>query len=271
MNSPQPDLYDPANARALCAASAEAYEKSLAADLSAETRADVSQTGLCSDAADTHVLITRSEADVIIAFRGTADLRNWLTDLDCDLIRVGSCRVHRGFYYALKAVESDLMATLSQGQGARLWVTGHSLGGALAMLWALWAAQSGYEIAGIYTFGQPRAGDAAFSQLYNSRLKDRTWRSVHAEDIVPRVPWLLGRYRHAGHEAFYPSAKSNSVGRDSVEPCIDLPWPARLLANIPGLARELCQGKLALLEDHHVLRYLALFPETRPTAPPVHA
>jgi hypothetical protein len=264
MNSPQPNIFDPANARELCTASAEAYETARATVPSASASANAAgQTSLWSDATDTHVLITRSGADVIIAFRGTADLRNWLTDLDCELIRVGSCRVHRGFYEAMKSVESDLMAKLSEARGARLWVTGHSLGGALAMLWALWAVQSGYEIAGVYTFGQPRVGDAAFGQLYDSILKTRTWRSIHADDIVPRVPWLLDRYRHAGHEVFHPFATSS--------PVVDRPFWTRLPCEARGLARELLQGKLALLEDHHVLHYLALFPQPRAADPLVHA
>jgi pimeloyl-ACP methyl ester carboxylesterase len=256
MNPPQPNNFDPANARELCAASAEAYETTVAADLSAEASAKMEQTGIWSDATDTHVLITRRDHDLSVAFRGTADPRNWLTDLDCELTRVGSCRVHRGFYEAMKAVESDLLARLGEAQGARLWVTGHSLGGALAMLWALWAAQNGHDIAGVYTFGQPRAGDAAFSQLYDSILKTRTWRSVYAEDIVPRVPWLLGRYHHAGHEVFYPSATPPW-------PVVDPPFWTCLPSDARGLARELRRGKLALLEDHHVRRYLALFPEPR--------
>jgi triacylglycerol lipase len=254
MNSPRPNTFDPANARELCAASAEAYNTAVTADIS--TDAKIEQTGIWSDVTDTHVLITRRDGDLTVAFRGTADLRNWLTDLDCELIRVGSCRFHRGFYAAMKAVQPDLSAALGEGQGARIWVTGHSLGGALAMLWALWAVRNGYEIAGVYTFGQPRAGDAAFSQLYDCKLKSWTWRFVHAEDIVPRVPWLLGHYRHAGHEVFYPSPTAP-------RPVLDRPFWTRLPSEARGLAREFCQGKFALLADHHVTRYLALFPETR--------
>jgi len=264
MNPPQPNQFDPANARELCAASAEAYDMSVTSDLPAEASPKVEQTGIRSDATDTHVRITRHGSDLSVAFRGTADLRNWLTDLDCELTRVGSCRVHRGFYAAMKAVEPDLTASLAPAQDARLWVTGHSLGGALAMLWALRAAQSGYDIAGVYTFGQPRAGDAAFSRLYDSRLKIRTWRSVHAEDVVPRMPWLLGRYRHAGHEVFYPSSTPS-------RPVVDRPFWTRLRSDVGGLVRELRQGKLALLADHHVSRYLALFPEPQAAEGVFHA
>ena len=65
------------------------------------------------------------------------------------------------------------------------------------------------RLAGVYTFGQPRVGDSTFRECYNfSGLMGRTFRVVHADDIVPRVPWLLGAYRHAGHEVFYTGIES---------------------------------------------------------------
>lgn len=262
MNSPKPNTFDPANARELCAASAAAYNTAFTLGRSAEAKLE--QRSIDCEITDTHVLIRQRGHDVTLAFRGTADLRNWLTDLDCEFVPFGNCRVHRGFFEAMNAVEPDLSAALGEAQGARIWLTGHSLGGALAMLWALWAVRNGYEIAGVYTFGQPRVGDAAFRQLYDARLKPWTWRSIHAADIVPRVPWLLGHYRHAGHEVFYPSPVASL-------PILDRPCWTRLLAEAAGLARELCRGQVALLADHHVNNYVALFPESCDAACAVHS
>jgi triacylglycerol lipase len=264
MNDPIPNTFDPANARVLCALSAEAYRRP------SRKPPAVEDSSLWCEEADTHVHLDRRERDLLVAFRGTADLRNWLTDLDCELIRVGDFRVHRGFYEALQAVELDLDLSLGEGRPRRLWVTGHSLGGALAKLWALWAAGHGHEVAGVYTFGQPRVGDAAFASYYDSVLKARSFRVVHADDIVPRVPWLLGGYRHAGHEVYFPLGGTPRGGvLDSAARYpyhIDLPWTRTLLAGLPALARELGHGKLALLADHHVSRYLALFPARRAEA-----
>jgi hypothetical protein len=270
MNSPLPHFFDAENARLLCQASAAAYSSNTIADVATDTALSIINCPL--------------SMDTIVAFRGTADLRNWLTDLDCRLVPVLNFRVHRGFYEAMQAVELDLDAGLGQAPESRLWVTGHSLGGALAKLWALWAAGRGHDVAGVYTFGQPRVGDAAFASFYNSVLGARSFRVVHAEDIVPRVPWMLARYRHAGHEVFFPStlgrdpreASSHNLFR-SVEPCceiesgfdgvspyrMDLAWPAKLLYGLPALARGLAHGKLALLENHHINRYLDLFPAPR--------
>src|SRR5580658_4704795 len=122
MNAPRPHFFDAENARLLCQASTEAYSSHTIADAATDTALSIINCPL--------------SMDVIVAFRGTADLRNWLTDLDCQLVPVLNFRVHRGFYEAMQAVESDLEACLAQAQAqaARLWVTGHSLGGALAKL-----------------------------------------------------------------------------------------------------------------------------------------
>jgi triacylglycerol lipase len=260
MNTPLPHQFDSANARTLCLLSAQAYQPPASAE----------ESVLWNQETDTHVLLSRHSAlpppegggdgarDRLIAFRGTADLRNWLTDLDCELVRVGKFRVHRGFLESMEAVESDLDGLLAGENPARLWLTGHSLGGALAKLFALWALERGHAVAGVYTFGQPRVGDADFARHYDSLLKPQTFRVVHADDIVPRVPWLLARYRHAAHEIFFPSVPS--------VPLVDLPWPRKLPYAIPALIREATQKKLPLLDDHHVSRYLALFNEARPAA-----
>src|SRR5271155_5866230 len=78
MNHPIPHVFDPANARELCALSAQAYQNPASAEPSV----------FWKEKADTHVLIHRhclsssgeghgaGAADLIFAFRGTADLRN---------------------------------------------------------------------------------------------------------------------------------------------------------------------------------------------------
>jgi hypothetical protein len=153
----------------------------------------------------------------------------------------------------------------------RIWITGHSLGGALGMLFA-WRMRRNFTPAGVYTFGQPRIGDRAFSDAYEALgLKSLTWRVVHAADVVPRVPWFPGSYRHAGHEAFYGSDQwpaPRAFGGDqhcplttNHSPLLDLPWPRKLLLDAPELLREWTHPRLALLADHHINNYLRLFPD----------
>src|SRR5258708_4320788 len=83
----------------------------------------------------------------------------------------------------------------------QLIFTGHSLGGALAVLAAARAAAARRAISAVYTFGMPRTGNAAFADDYNRRLGDRTYRLVYGSDIVPTVPPSADPklpYRHVG-------------------------------------------------------------------------
>ncbi len=264
MNPPIPHQYDPENARFLARLSLAAYEEDAGSDWLAArgfhvTAADAPQT-------DTRALIASDGVDCVAAFRGTQDLRNWLTDLDCafaDLRVDGSIlKVHAGFKRAFLSVWETFNLDLQKiGRAQRFWLTGHSLGGALAMLCA--RCSSG-PLAGVYTFGQPRAGGGAFAFGYDALLRDRTFRIVHAADIVPRVPWLPGGYRHAGHEVFF-SLHSAEGQRESFR--LDPPWWRKLPSDLLRLARQARFGKIALLDDHHAAAYVNLVSSTPPPVP----
>ena len=77
-------------------------------------------------------------------------------------------------------------------EGLPIFVTGHSLGGALATLGA--AYLSGWGLAACYTFGAPRVGNKEFS----SSLQTPIYRVVNPLDTVPHIPTPLRGYRHAG-------------------------------------------------------------------------
>jgi len=149
---------------------------------------------------------------VAIVFRGTDSIANWVDDAAVlPLPFRGKGAVHSGFRVALDSVWGTISSTLDRwkGGGRTLWITGHSLGGALALLATAYlrfpldpTKTVPKPVAGLYTFGQPRIGtrdfctpcDADFGQLY--------FRFVNNEDIVPRVPPRLLGYWHAGHLEF---------------------------------------------------------------------
>jgi hypothetical protein len=70
----------------------------------------------------------------------------------------------------------------------RIWITGHSLGGALAVLAAaVLKFEAGRDIAGLYTYGRPRVGDNAFCEALDAALTGRFFRYVNDQDIVPHA------------------------------------------------------------------------------------
>lgn len=238
MNLPVANKYDPQNALELCRASASAYDEP-ALIMSKET--------------DTRVIVVEDGQDLIIAFRGTADMRNWLTDIDVKMVNVGNgFKVHAGFRTAIFSVIESVAQKCANSPGRRIWLTGHSLGGALAILAADLLYQHGVTVSGIYTFGQPRVGNGAYRDAFNFHFLDRTFRIVNDVDIVPHVPWLCGRYRHCGHEVFYH--------RDAEAPIVDRP----LIEYAADDVLTMITAWMSLysieqwLEDHKVQNYLSL-------------
>ena len=147
-------------------------------------------------------LCKRTVADeppyLVLAFRGTEKkVSDWLTDARCIPKIEGNAKVHTGFLEAFdgntndkgktaKQVVEDLLdspeAKDSEGRPLPLFITGHSLGGALALLATKLVAP---DINGAcYTFGAPRVANYE----YFRRLKTPVYRIVNSADIVPRVP-----------------------------------------------------------------------------------
>ena len=96
-----------------------------------------------------------------------------------------------------------------------LYITGHSLGGALAVLAAariftehrLYEAYWKDRLRGIYTFGQPMVGDKEFATRFEDVFKGTLFRHVYENDVFPRLPpRTVGNFWHIGEE--YVSTKS---------------------------------------------------------------
>lgn len=273
MNAPKPNIYDPANAAALVQFAADAYNVAASRQSAADPVClPTSATAIWDSVTDTHVKITQSATDIVIAFRGTADVRNWFTDLDARMVVAGSggVKVHAGFHLALSMVFPQVEKIIKQAaaEKKRIWLTGHSLGGALALYcaWCVIANEKANPLTGVYTFGQPRVGNAAFrdSWPFKAGLDACTFRIVNAVDLVPHLPWLCGRFRHAGHEVFYDGLNLSGypdfrMDRSAIEYC---------LSDIFAMASEWLNPTSAeqWLADHHVAKYQALFKQLPHTA-----
>jgi len=152
----------------------------------------------------TECYVANNDRFAIVAFRGSelsrkkekADLNVVVADLRTDMdFRLTDWeqggKVHRGFKEALDEVWPDLLPHVRkiQEKGCKIWVTGHSLGGALA---TLFAGRYG-NVQGVYTFGSPRVGNEVFKEHFEVGM----YRFVNNRDIVPRLP-PPGAYVHVG-------------------------------------------------------------------------
>ncbi|KAL3681566.1 hypothetical protein R1sor_024522 [Riccia sorocarpa] len=106
-------------------------------------------------------------------------------------------------YFHITALVEELM---NQNPNAKLFLTGHSLGGALANLYAALLFYYKEEkltnnLAALYTFGQPRVGDEEYAEFLISNIREESyWRIVYSMDMIPRVPFddKLFQFKHAG-------------------------------------------------------------------------
>lgn len=124
----------------------------------------------------------------LLSFRGSSNVEQWIRDFRFIPIDHPWGNVHAGFTKGVNNVEVDLLKFLERAKNIQhVWLTGHSLGGALAVLATAWLKMQGVS-ARIYTYGQPRVGLSEFAIRYNKELAGRYIRFVNQSDIVPRVP-----------------------------------------------------------------------------------
>jgi triacylglycerol lipase len=141
---------------------------------------------------------------VLLAFRGTDDIRDWFTNAQVHQRLVTHGRIHTGFHGAYQALRGKVRQALAQHGAATksLWVTGHSLGGALAGAFAYdeskgLAAQN-IEIEKLATFGQPMLANVKLAKYLRSSYVGRYFRVVNERDIVARSPPIPAGYEHFG-------------------------------------------------------------------------
>ncbi|GGL65517.1 hypothetical protein GCM10010129_06360 [Streptomyces fumigatiscleroticus] len=161
----------------------------------------------------------------ILVFRGTefggVTTTDIYTDVNTELVpypdTVGSS-VHAGFLRSFKYLWPDIVDELAKPRNAidHFFVTGHSLGGALAVLAACELFDDSLSLLpqelrthlraafrGLYTFGQPMVGDQAFADHFQERVGGMTFRHVYQYDLVPRFPpRTAGDFAHFGREFF---------------------------------------------------------------------
>ena len=200
---------------------------------------------------NTQAWLGQNESSLVLAFRGSESpasldgFKDWLLTnarnflvipegrIGTDFVAAGvGARFHRGFMEALNEVWEPLHAVVEQSmqssQQRPLWVTGHSLGGAIALLCAWRLHQRFLPVHQICTFGAPMIGNAAAAAAYQREFPGKVYRYVDAHDLVPRLPMvslLSNPYGHCQTEIV--------VGSE-----IDLPSVRKAVHVLDGMAAD---------------------------------
>jgi triacylglycerol lipase len=223
------------------------------------------------DKLETQAFLAGNEELLILSFRGTTALLDWIFDANIDLVGGPAGRVHEGFMVALSFVWRDIWGYIKeQRNGRALWVTGHSLGAALATLAvAKLRLERDEAVNGLYNFGQPRAGDQEFARVFDLDFGQQSFRYVNDQDIVPRVPLRLMQYSHIGTFKYFDETGAQQdnadwwdiVARRIREPIDDL-IPSMLPVTNSRLGvfmRDLLdrhKPRVEAIEDHSMDQYV---------------
>lgn len=172
---------------------------------------------------------------VILAYRGTQPIGiiGWLADSELSRSKVallfgdqGAYEVHSGFYRNVRAVRYKVTEALKRAANGipvtavpgedepslqkmeALYITGHSLGGAMASLETILTKEVplhdqayGDQLRATYTFGQPMVGTPELARVCNEHpfLGHRVIRFLHQADPIPHMPPRdTGEFAHFG-------------------------------------------------------------------------
>jgi predicted lipase len=212
-------LGDPRNAQFLAQASNLAYEAE--AEGSRRFREELGMDARLFSVGNTQAYLAVNDDHIVVAFRGTespatieglkdcllSDAANLLIvpegRLGTDLAAAGvGARFHQGFVNAIDAIWEPLFAAVvaeREKKDRPIWLTGHSLGGALALLAAWLFRRKFIAIHQIYTFGGPMIGNKDAIQALDKEYAGKIFRYVNGPDPVPQLPTMSLLGNHYGH------------------------------------------------------------------------
>jgi len=254
--------YDPVNALALGQVAKLAYES----DGAIKTQAG--RWGLEAESISRkHILVGDTQASVlsdadkvIVAFRGTEpkNLQDWMSDAEAILVPGPAGMAHKGFQDAVNLVYPELrqMVARLQNRSQSLWVTGHSLGAALATLFvAKLRFEEDKPVYGLYTFGQPRTGDRSFARAFDQDFGSLMFRFVNNTDVVTRVPPRVGLYSHVGTFLYFDERRTLQA---------DPGFWFRHLDGLKSAVSDFRNLEPGAIKDHFMTEYLAGLEKKQP-------
>lgn len=203
------------------------------------------------DRKDSQAFIAGNAEMIVIAFRGTepTTLQDWMTDVKIRRKTGPYGKVHRGFLKGFQVVWPEIRAVIKewQTQAQSLWLTGHSLGGALATLGMASLGEEAKPVHGLYTFGQPRVGGKTFARNFDLDFKARMFRFVNNNDVVTRVPTRKTGFRHVGQVLMFDAFGNLQT---------DLHFWNHFLDRVLGRVTDLGKPGTDGINDHSMAQYI---------------
>ncbi|KAB2839853.1 lipase family protein [bacterium] len=141
--------------------------------------------------------VATKDQNIYVVFRGTKTIVEWLDDAQLGQVPYtflsSGGLTEQGFTSVYATIHSEIVQTVNQlaqsGNFTALYVTGHSLGAALAVLAAPELAKTTpFASPVMYSFAGPRVGNPKFGlNTYDPNVAT-SWRVVNTNDLVPKLP-----------------------------------------------------------------------------------
>ena len=160
--------------------------------------------------------VATRDKNIVIVFRSTTSDDGWgttlnvLTDLkayakEIEFIDEGSPQferfnkisVHAGFHNEYLRYRDQIIKHVDENPDKEIYITGHSLGGALATLASFDIAANQQRSVNLYTYGSPRVGLSDF-RVAHEEIVPNSYRIVINGDPIARVPGSMLDYEHSG-------------------------------------------------------------------------
>ena len=160
--------------------------------------------------------VATRDKNIVIVFRSTTSDDGWgttlnvLTDLKAyakqiefideespQFERFQKIRVHAGFHNEYLRYRGQIIKHVDENPDKEIYITGHSLGGALATLASFDIASNRQRSVNLYTYGSPRVGLSDF-RVAHEEIVPNSYRIVINGDPIARVPGSILDYEHSG-------------------------------------------------------------------------
>jgi len=150
---------------------------------------------------EAEVAIYYNKNIIIVVLNGTTveDINDILCDINIFYEKTNFGKIHKGFFEYYKKLRKPVFSSLlklNKEKNRKIYWTGHSLGGALAVIFALIFGEGV-----IYTFGSPKVGDKNFAEYCNKNLIH--YRIYNEDDLITKLPPIDFLYEHCGKDIFF--------------------------------------------------------------------
>ena len=266
---------DARNAQALAVASELAYMAQAEGGPAYKEQLDMDAT--LYSVGNTQVYVATNDKHIVCAFRGTESpttidgLKDWLLTNAANFLivpegRMGTdfaaagvgARFHQGFVTAIGDVWEPMYTRVDaelKKSDRPLWLTGHSLGGALAVLAAWLFYRKMMDVHQIYTFGGPMVGNDQAARAINEVYGTKLFRYVDCVDPVPKLPTVSladNDYLHCDREMGLGVAEGGGSALDFFKGLASQAIKGVLNAT---LIDDIWKGVLSRVNSHSMTNY----------------